>query len=73
MVEPEVAFGHLEDVMELAEGLLSFHRAARAREARLGPRSDWTRHREARNREGALPAHQLRRSRADAADAHTKG
>ena len=33
MVEPEVAYATLDDVMELAEGLVVDGRAARAREA----------------------------------------
>ena len=60
MVEPEIAFAHLDDAVALAEGLVCYV-VAQALEKRKedleGPRA---RHREAREREGALPAAALR-------------
>ena len=73
MVEPEIAFGQLEDVMQLAEGLLSFLVQRVLEKRRLGSRSDWSRHHEAGNRESAVPTHHLRRSRADAAGRARQG
>ena len=61
MVEPEIAFAHLDDAVALAEGLVCYV-VAQALEKRKedleGPRA---RHREAREREGALPAAALQR------------
>ena len=48
MVEPEIAFGQLDDVMQLAEGLLSFLVQRVLEKRRLRSRSDWSRHYEAR-------------------------
>ena len=44
MVEPEVAYAELDDVMELAEGLISFHREALSRKAPRRPADHWPRH-----------------------------
>jgi asparaginyl-tRNA synthetase len=72
MVEPEIAYGTLDDLMELAEGLLTFlvkrcfERAARPHHHR--PRSC-----EARKNRRALPPHHLRRSRHKIAGGHAQG
>ena len=61
MVEPEVAYATLDDVMELAEGLVVcvVQRVLERRQRRAeGPRA---RHDEARARQGAVPAHLVRR------------
>ena len=59
MVEPEIAFGQLEDVMQLAEGLLSFLVQRVLEKRRLRSRSDWSRYREAGNGESTISAHHL--------------
>ncbi len=73
MVEPEVAFADLDDIMALAEEFVSFI-VARVLERRAsGARSPRARHREARDDQGALPAHQLRRGGQDAARGARQG
>ena len=52
MVEPEIAFAHLDDAMALAEGLVCSRGRAGAREAQGGAEGPRARHREAREREG---------------------
>ena len=61
MVEPEVAYATLDDVMELAEGLISFHREALPGTAPRRPADHWPRYFEAGKDRAAVSAHQLRR------------
>ena len=71
MVEPEVAYAELDDMMELAEGALVSVVARVLDKRAAGAEGARARHDEARSGEGAVPAHHLRRGRADAA--RTKG
>ena len=64
MVEPEVAYATLDDMMELAEGLISFPREALPGKAPRRPADHRPRLCQAREDRSALPAHHLRRSRA---------
>ena len=57
MVEPEVAFAKLDDVIELAEDLVVYVVGARARAAADRADAPRARHLEARARAEALPAH----------------
>ena len=66
MVEPEVAYATLDDVMDLAEGLVVVgRRSACSRSAPAGAEGPRARHVEARERQGAVPAHLLRRGGRD--------
>ena len=62
MVEPEMAYADLEDVKRVAEEMVVFVRRPRARKPARGAEDAGARRLEARAREGALPAHELRRS-----------
>ena len=73
MVEPEVAYAELDDVMELAEGLITLHREALPRKAPRRPADHWPRHFEARKDRAAVPAHQLRRSGEESAGRPRQG
>ena len=73
MVEPEMAYATLDDVMELAEEFVTFivERVLERRRAELKTLGrDVAQAREDRD---ALPAHHLRRSGEDAAGGHAKG
>ena len=61
MVEPEMAYADLDDVIALAEGLVTSVVGARARQARRRAEAARARHVEARSGQGAVPAHHLRR------------
>ena len=63
MVEPEVAYAELDDVMELAEGLISFIVKRCLEKRRVRSADHWPRHLQAGKNRAAVPAHQLRRSR----------
>ncbi len=65
MVEPEMAYADLNDVMDLAERLVDERRRARARPPRQRAEAARARHHEARSGEDAVPAHDLRRGSAD--------
>ena len=61
MVEPEMAYADLDDVMDLAEDLVVSVVGARAREAAPRAEGPRARHLEARSGAEAVPAHHLRR------------
>ncbi len=63
MVEPEVAFAGLDDVMQLAEDLVAGVIQRVLENCRAGTRNPGPRRLEARALHGALPAHYLRRGR----------
>ena len=63
MVEPEMAYADLDDVMDLAEDLVGDVVARVLDKRRTELQAARARHVEARARDGALPAHQLRRGR----------
>ena len=65
MVEPEMAYADLNDVITLAEGLDHVGGRARARSPAEGIEGARAQHVEARGREGAVPAAALRRGRED--------
>ena len=67
MVEPEMAYADLEDVKRVAEEMVVFIARPRARKPARGAEDAGARRLEARAREGALPAHELRRSGEDPA------
>ena len=66
MVEPEMAYADLDDVIELAEGLVVDVVGAGARQAPDGAEGARARHVEARGGQGAVPADDLRRGGEDA-------
>ena len=61
MVEPEMAFAHLEDAVALAEGLIVLGDRARPGDAEGGAEGPGARRLEARERQVALPVAALRR------------
>ena len=61
MVEPEMAYANLDDVMQLAEAARRVGRRAGAREAAARARRARARHRQARRHPHAVPADHLRR------------
>ena len=63
MVEPEVAFATLDDVMDLAEGLVATVVQRVLEKRATGAEGARTRHREARKRQGAVSADFVRRGR----------
>ena len=73
MVEPEVAYAELDDIMELAEGLLSFlvKRCLERRRAR--PANHRPRCFEAGKSRRSVSAHHLRRAVKMLQEAHAKG
>jgi asparaginyl-tRNA synthetase len=70
MVEPEMAYATLDDVMTLSEELIAFVVARVLEKAQAGAEDPRARHGEAREGAGAVPADFLRRSRRDP---HKKG
>ena len=73
MVEPEIAYAELDDLMELAEEFITLHRETGAGEAPRRPENDRARRREAGKDRYAVPAYYLRRSGADAAGRPRQG
>jgi aspartyl/asparaginyl-tRNA synthetase len=71
MVEPEVAYASLDDVMELAEGLISF--IVKRCLAPLRIDHHWPRYFEAGENRASLPAYQLRRCRQESAGGLRQG
>ena len=68
MVEPEMAFADLEDVKRVAEDIVSYVVRPRARQAqREELQGAGTGHEQAREGQCAVPAHELRRCREEAA------
>ena len=65
MVEPEVAFAHLDDAMTLGEETGGVHRGTRAGKAARRTADSGAQHREPGEDQAALPAHELRRGRED--------
>ncbi len=65
MVEPEMAYATLDDVMDLAEALVVYVVQRVARTPPAGAEGARARHVEAREREGAVPARLVRRSGED--------
>ena len=67
MVEPEMAYADLEDVKRVAEEMMVFIVGRVLENRARGAEDAGARRLEAGSRQGALPAHQLRRSGEDAA------
>ena len=68
MVEPEMAYADLEDVKHVGEELVSARHRPRAGESPRRTEGAGARRLEARSREGAVPAHELRRGGRKAAN-----
>ena len=65
MVEPEIAYAQLDDVMDLAEALIVSVVATRARSTEARAEGSRARHRQTRGGEGAVSADFVRRSHRD--------
>ena len=68
MLEPEAAYAHLEDMMQLGEGLVSAIVQARVEKSRARTRRAAARRRQTRKDHASVSAHQLQRSRRSAAE-----